>query len=187
MFPSLRTSAFTLFALLLLACAPAWAKTSDRNQPTHIDAGYQDGDYSGNGKTNLSQGVILTQGTLTITSDSGVVQMRNNQITQASFTGTPVKMRQQLNDGTWMDAVADRIDYDMTTDILILTGNYTVTSAKGTNSGQRMVYNTRTSTMQSGGDGTRVITIIPPRNPQNTATPNEQTAPATTPTTQDKP
>jgi lipopolysaccharide export system protein LptA len=143
----------------------------------HIDAGYQVSDLSNNGKTDMSQGVTLTQGTLTITADSGTVQMHNGDFTQASFTGKPVKLRQQLDDGTWMDAVADRIDFDMTTDILILTGNYTVTSARGSSSGQRMVYNTRTGAMQAGGDGTRVTTVIKPRNQQN----------ATTADTKDKP
>ncbi len=60
---------------------------------------------------------------------------------RAVFTGKQAKMKQQLDDGTWMDAVADRIDYDIKTEIITLTGNYKVTSARGT--GQRMVYTHR--------------------------------------------
>jgi len=90
---------------------------------------------------------------------------------RAVFTGKQAKMKQQLDDGTWMDAVADRIDYDITTEIITLTGNYKVTSARGTNAGQRMVYNTRSGEMNSGGDGSRVRTVIPPKNKTPAAAP----------------
>ena len=35
---------------------------------------------------------------------------------------------------------------------------------RGSNSGQRMVYNTKTGSVKSGGDGTRVKTVIQPRS-----------------------
>jgi lipopolysaccharide export system protein LptA len=178
MFPNLRVSALPLLTLLLVAL-PLWAKTSDRHQEMHIDAGYQDSYLTDNGKVVWAQTVIITQGTLSIHADGGTALRRNGEFTQASFTGTPVKLRQQLDDGTWMDAVADRIDFDMSTDTLTLVGNYTVTSPRGSSSGQRMVYNTRTGAMQSGGDGTRVITVFKPKSAQG--------APETAPATQDKP
>ena len=43
---------------------------------------------------------------------------------RAVFTGKQATMKQQLDDGTWMDAVADRIDYDIKTEIITLTGSY---------------------------------------------------------------
>ncbi|PTT41973.1 lipopolysaccharide transport periplasmic protein LptA, partial [Stenotrophomonas sp. HMWF022] len=48
---------------------------------------------------------------------------------------------------------------------------YKVTSARGTNAGQRMVYNTRSGEMNSGGDGSRVRTVIPPKNKTPAAAP----------------
>ena len=63
-----------------------------------------------------------------------------------------------------MTATADRLDYDVLNDVITLTGNYKVSSPKGSNSGQKMVYNTKTGAMQSGGDGTRVRTVIQPKN-----------------------
>ena len=80
-------------------------------------------------------------------------------------------MKQQMDDGTMMNARADRIVYEPHREILTLTGNFKIESPQGSNSGQKMVYNMGTGQMQSGGDGTRVRTVIQPRN----ATPAKKT------------
>ncbi|MFT3755166.1 MAG: lipopolysaccharide transport periplasmic protein LptA [Pseudoxanthomonas sp.] len=164
-----------MFVLTLLAASAAWAKTSDRNQDMAIDAGHQQSDYSDNGKTVWSQGVTVTQGTLSIKADSGTLQMRNGDPSLATFVGKPVKLRQQTDDGDWMDAQADRIDYDMNSETITLIGNYKITSSKGSNSGQRMVYNTKNGNMQAGGDGSRVQTVIKPKSAQGKAKPATST------------
>ena len=160
-----------VLALGLLVPAFAQAKSSDRDQPMNIDSGAQTGTLTGDGKTTLSQGVIITQGTLDLRSSEAEIYMKDGEAVRAVFTGKQAKMKQQLDDGTWMDAVADKIDYDIKTEIITLTGNYKVTSARGTNAGQRMVYNTRTGEMNSGGDGSRVRTVIPPKNKTPAAQP----------------
>ncbi|MFT3763436.1 MAG: lipopolysaccharide transport periplasmic protein LptA [Pseudoxanthomonas sp.] len=185
--PSPRASALlssTLLLSLLLAAAAVGAKTSDRAQDMAIDAGHQESDYSDNGKTVWSQGVTVTQGSLSIQADSGTLQMRNGDPSLATFVGKPVKLRQQMDDGTWMDAKADRIEYDLNSETITLIGNYTVSSPKGSNSGQRMVYNTKSGAMQAGGDGTRVQTVIKPKSAQGKATvgkPAPADKPAATP------
>jgi len=160
-----------LLAFGLLVPALTQAKSTDRNEPMNIDAGAQAGNLTGDGKTTLSQGVIITQGTLDLRSSEAEIYMKDGEAVRAVFTGKQAKMKQQLDDGTWMDAVADKIDYDIKTEIITLTGNYKVTSARGTNAGQRMVYNTRTGEMNSGGDGSRVRTVIPPKNKTPAAQP----------------
>lgn len=164
MHPSLRASALLL--PLLLACAAAWAKSSDRNQDMIIDAGHQIGSYEGNSKIVLSKGVTVSQGSLDIRSSAGEVYMNNGEISRAVFTGKQVKLKQQLEDGSWMDATADRVEYDMAGETITFIGNYTVKSPRGSNSGQKMVYNTKTGNMESGGDGTRVRTVIKPKSAQ---------------------
>ena len=158
--------------LLLLPLADAGAKSSDRNQAMTIDSGSQSGNMEGNGKTVLGGGVVVTQGTLEIRSAAAEIYMADGEISRSVFTGKQVKMKQQMDDGTWMDAQADRVEYDMKTETITFIGNYTVKSDRGSNSGQRMVYNTKTGNMESGGDGTRVHTVIQPKN--KTATPAPQ-------------
>ena len=150
--------------LLLLPAAGAVAKSTDRNQAMSIDAGGQSGNLEGDGKTVLSGGVIITQGTLDLRSSDAEIYMKDGEAVRAVFTGKQAKLRQQLDDGSWMDASADRIDYDIKAEVLTMTGNYHVKSARGTNAGQKMTYNTRTGEMNSGGDGTRVRTVIQPKN-----------------------
>ena len=152
--------------LLLLPLADAGAKSSDRNQAMTIDSGSQSGNMEGNGKTVLGGGVVVTQGTLEIRSAAAEIYMADGEISRSVFTGKQVKMKQQMDDGTWMDAQADRVEYDMKTETITFIGNYTVKSDRGSNSGQRMVYNTKTGNMQSGGDGTRVRTVIQPKSAQ---------------------
>ena len=152
--------------LLLLPVADVVAKSSDRNQAMTIDSGSQSGNMEGNGKTVLGGGVVVTQGTLEIRSAAAEIYMADGEVSRSVFTGKQVKMKQQMDDGTWMDAQADRVEYDMKTETIIFIGNYTVKSDRGSNSGQRMVYNTKSGNMQSGGDGTRVRTVIQPKSAQ---------------------
>ena len=159
--PILRAS--FLVGALLLAPSVVLAKSSDRNQPMSLDAGHQVGSLEGNGTITMSGGVIVQQGSLDIRSQTGVVTMKNNDITRVVFTGSPVTLKQQMEDGGMMNATANRIDYDLVNEIVTFTGNYTVKTPKGSNSGQKLVYNLRTGTMESGGDGTRVKTVIQPR------------------------
>ena len=159
--PILRAS--FLVGALLLAPSVVLAKSSDRNQPMSLDAGHQVGSLEGNGTITMSGGVIVQQGSLDIRSQTGVVTMKNNDITRVVFTGSPVTLKQQMEDGGMMNATANRIDYDLVNEIITFTGNYTVKTPKGSNSGQKLVYNLRTGNMESGGDGTRVKTVIQPR------------------------
>ena len=150
--------------LLLLPVADVVAKSSDRNQAMTIDSGSQSGNMEGNGKTVLGGGVVVTQGTLEIRSAAAEIYMADGEVSRSVFTGKQVKMKQQMDDGTWMDAQADRVEYDMKTETITFIGNYTVKSDRGSNSGQRMVYNTKSGNMQSGGDGTRVRTVFQPKS-----------------------
>ena len=152
--------------LLLLPVADVVAKSSDRSQAMTIDSGSQSGNMEGNGKTVLGGGVVVTQGTLEIRSAAAEIYMADGEVSRSVFTGKQVKMKQQMDDGTWMDAQADRVEYDMKTETITFIGNYTVKSDRGSNSGQRMVYNTKSGNMQSGGDGSRVRTVIQPKSAQ---------------------
>jgi len=160
--PILRASLLTVMALSMPAMA--WAKSSDRNQPIHLDSDRQEGVMDGNSTNVWTGNVTLKQGTLDIAAQRAELTQRNGDASKAVFTGNPAKLRQQQDDGTWMDATANRIEYDMTSEVITLIGNYTVKSPRGSNSGQRMVYNTKTGNVQSGGDGTRVKTVIQPKS-----------------------
>ncbi|WP_313253938.1 lipopolysaccharide transport periplasmic protein LptA [Stenotrophomonas sp.] len=157
-----KLASITLLAALL-APGLAWAKSSDRNQPMTIDSNNNDCNFSDNGKCQFRGDVVIVQGTLEIHADSADVIQRNGETERVILTGKQATLKQQMDDNTWMNARADNMDYNISSEVIILTGNYNVESERGTNAGQRMVYNTRSGAMQSGGDGTRVRTVIQPK------------------------
>ncbi|NDK39163.1 lipopolysaccharide transport periplasmic protein LptA [Pseudoxanthomonas gei] len=170
--PTLRASLFAVLALSMPGLT--WAKSSDRNQPIYLDSNNQEGVMDGNSTNVWTGNVTLKQGSLDISAQRAELTQRNGDPSLAVFTGSPVRLRQQQDDGTWMDATASRIEYNMSTETITLIGNYTVKSPRGSNSGQRMVYNTKTGSIKSGGDGTRVKTVIQPKS-AGTAKPPEAT------------
>ena len=155
--------------VLLLACllAPALAdaRSTDRNQPMELVADSQDCNVAdANSRCVFTGSVAIVQGTLEVHASRAEVVRRNGDIDQVILTGSQATMKQQMDDGTMMNARADRIVYEPRREVLTLTGNFKIESPQGSNSGQKMVYNMGTGQMQSGGDGTRVRTVIQPRN-----------------------
>ena len=157
---------FASLVLLAGALCPSlgWAKASDRNQPMTIDSTGSDCNLVGeNGKCRFTGNVVITQGTLEIHADAADIIQKNGETDRVVLTGKQATLKQQMDDNTWMNARADTLDYSIASETIILIGNYKVESERGSNSGQRMTYNTRTGAMQSGGDGTRVRTVIQPK------------------------
>ncbi len=149
----------------VLHAGGAEARTSDRSKPMDIDAGSQQGTFDQNGRTLLSGGVTITQGTLDIRSDTAEIWLRSSEPTRAVFTGGPVVLKQELDDGSPMTAKANKVDYNLQTEIVVFTGNVSIQQPRGTMSGERVVYNLKSGQVNSGGEGAgRVRMRIQPKN-----------------------
>ena len=160
---------FALIALLLPGLA--LARSSDRNQPMTLDADSSDCNLADeSGKCRFTGNVVIEQGTLYITADAADVYRRNGETSRVVLTGRQATLRQQMDDGTPMTATANTMDYSISNETIVLTGNYKVESPRGTNAGQRMTYNMATGNMNSGGDGSRVRTVLQPKAPAATET-----------------
>lgn len=156
--------------VVLLAATAAFARSSDRQQPMDIEAGHQSGTFSGDSTNILSGGVHITQGSLDITSTTARITLVNGDPTRAVFSGEPVVLKQIMDDGTPMSASANAIDYNLHTDIVVFTGNVSIEQPRGSMSGERVVYNLKTGSVESGGEGAgRVKMRILPRNRGATA------------------
>jgi len=154
------------FVTTLVLSDTARAKTADRGQPMIISSDSTNCNVTANGHCHHRGNVEINQGTLEIRADSAQIQKRNDEIHRIIFTGRQATLKQQLDDSTWTNARADRIDYKLNDNMVILTGNYEVSSIQGTTTGHRMIYNVLTGEIRSGGDGTRVRTVITPKNPR---------------------
>lgn len=151
-------------AVLALAFAgTAAARDSDRNQPMNIESDRQEGTLDGNSVNVLTGNVTITQGSLDIRAGRADIHQRGGDVVRAVLTGNQAVLKQQMDDGSPMTAKADRIDYDMTADVIVLTGNYTVTTPRGSTSGQRLTYNLKSGRVESGGDSGRVRMTIQPK------------------------
>ncbi|TXH81580.1 MAG: lipopolysaccharide transport periplasmic protein LptA, partial [Pseudoxanthomonas sp.] len=103
------------------------------------------------------------QGTLDIRASKADIHQSGGEVVRAVLTGSQAVLKQQMDDGSPMTAKADRIDYNMSTDVVVLTGNYTVTTPRGSTSGQRLTYALKSGRIESGGEaGSRVKMTIQP-------------------------
>ena len=149
---SVRPASLLLAIALGALCAgPTAARSTDRSQPMDIEAGHQSGTVDYSQPTILTGNVKIVQGTLHIDADRAVISFKDGEASQAVLTGNQAVLKQQMDDGTPMTATADRIDYDMVADVVVLTGNYTVTTQRGSTSGQRLTYNLKSGQVDSGG------------------------------------
>jgi len=147
----------------------AAAKSSDRNQPLDVDAGASDCSVSNEQlPCLLTSGVTINQGTLEIQATRADLRRRGGEFQRVILNGGPVRMKQQMDDGGWVDATAAQADYNMQSDTVVLTGNAVVNQpGRGKMEGQRIVYNMSTGQVQGGGEGQgRVRMQFQPRNPQ---------------------
>lgn len=148
-----------------LAAGTASARSSDRNKPMNIDADTQDCTLDDNGTCTFTGKVVITQGTMDIRAAKAVIYRSNGEASRGVLTGSPATLKQQMDDGSPMTARASTIDYDMRSEIVTLTGDVKLDQPRGTMTGQRVVYNTKSGQVNSGGEGGgRVKMTIQPRN-----------------------
>jgi len=185
-----RTTRILAVALASLAFAgAAAARDSDRNQNMNIQASHSEGSLDDTGVYTFTGAVVITQGTMEIHSDRADIHRAGGEIAKAELTGKPATLKQQMNDGSWMNARANRIDYDTRNDVIVLIGDYTVTTPRGTTTGQRLTYDLKSSRVESGGESGRISMTFVPKSAQ-TNNPDPKPAPKTPapkPSAQDKP
>jgi len=162
-----RLIASALLVAGALGCVgAAFARSSDRNQPMDVAADRTDCSVDANGPCTFSGTVHISQGTLDIRAAHADVRRGGGDIRSVKLTGSPVMMKQQLDDGATMNARAARIDYDLPADTIVLSGDAFVEQpGQSSIRSERIVYNMRTGQVQSGGEGNgRVKLRLMPKN-----------------------
>lgn len=177
-------------ALAMVSSAPLWARSTDRSKPINIDAGHQQGSTDESTPTVFSGGVHITQGTLDIKSNVAELTVRNGDPTRAVFTGSQVVMKQEMDDGAPVNARADKVDYDLTTETIVFIGNAYMENPRGSTSGPTITYNMKSGRIDSGGGGAggggRVKTTIVPKSAGQPAPAKPAAKPAQSQPSQDK-
>jgi lipopolysaccharide export system protein LptA len=169
-------------AAALTVCGAAQAKTSDKTQLIHINsnafAGNQD-----TGKITFSGDVKMDQGTFNAGGDNAVGYTDPNDTSQwqrVVLTGNPAHFQQTQDNGTLVHGQAQTIDYEVSENSVVLTGNAEVVQqGRGEFHGERLVYNTDTGQIVGNApSGGRVHITLQPRSKPAPA--SAQPAPAST-------
>lgn len=179
----LRALAFACAFAGVAAANSAQARQTDSSQPVLVKADNSVMDQD-KGIATLTGHVSLDQGTMQIEGDKAIGHFdQNNQIQRAVVTGNPARFRQTLDDNSLVHGSASNIDYQVSENTVILTGNAVVVhEGQGDFHGAKLTYNTDTGSINgTGGVGGQVhMTLVPkPKSAKPSAnTPATPAAPA---------
>lgn len=162
----LLASAITASGLLI---SVANALPSDANEPIRLLA--DKATYSERtGVTTYSGNVTITQGTLKMTADNLTVNLTpSRDIDSAVATGRPATIQQIVTQEKGLaKGQANRIDYNVKTGIVTLTGNAKLTQNGGSFSGNVIRYSLKVGDIEAtagstGGVSQRVELVFPPQ------------------------
>jgi len=124
---------------LLSFSMSAVALESDRQQPLEINANATDGTL-GDGITTMRGDVEIRQGTLHITADEAEVKKADGRVQSVTFRGQPAYLEQEIEEQGLVKATAGKIDYQVATGIVTLTGNADVQHPQYQISGDILTY-----------------------------------------------
>jgi lipopolysaccharide export system protein LptA len=132
-----------------------------------------------NSHWTISGDVRITAEGGSLSSDKAIVAFRNKLISAATITGAPAKFEQQREDGTTAHGRANTIDYETNSGTVSFNTNAFLSWGRNEISGQQLVYNIRTQSVQgqarpgaATGDG-RVRIVIQPDKPPQITTPDK--------------
>jgi lipopolysaccharide export system protein LptA len=95
---------------------------SDRQQPLDIRADASDGTL-GDGTATLRGNVEIRQGSLLIRSDVARVERIEGRVRRFELDGSPVHLQQEIEEEGLVEAEARKVEYEVATGIVTLTGN----------------------------------------------------------------
>jgi lipopolysaccharide export system protein LptA len=180
-----RLSACCAMVAALLAPAALHAEKADRDKPINIVADTSSMDDLK--KVSVLEGnVVITQGTMTIRANRVILKQLPDGTQTATAYGNPVAMRQK-RDGVdeYVDAYAQRVEYNDRSEIVELFDNARVISGKNDVRNVYITYNMTTEKAEAKcppsnpqcGQRT-VITIQPQRKQADGKAPGNGKAPA---------
>jgi lipopolysaccharide export system protein LptA len=157
-----RASRFIPALLLLALAQTAGAASNDRQQEMLIGADYTNAALDGDGEAVLRGNVLIEQGSLRVEADEATVTRRGGEISLVELDGTPARLQQRNDDGALMRARARRIEYQLDSEVIVMTGGVEVDQPQGTMRGERITYDLASGRLNAGGEGGRIFMRIAP-------------------------
>jgi lipopolysaccharide export system protein LptA len=177
-----RVELLVLLITAMLACGLAQAKQTDKNQPININANAFAGSQD-SGKITFTGSVTMDQGSFHADGAKATGYTDPNDTSQwqrVVLTGSPAHFRQTQDNGTLVHGQALTIDYKVSENTVVLTGDAgVVQEGRGEFHGNQLVYNTDSGEIQgTPAAGGRVHITLQPRSKPAPAKPAPTGAPA---------
>ena len=164
---------------LLFASEWALALKSDRQQPLEVKADSTDGTL-GDGKATLLGNVEIRQGTLLIKADIAEVEKVEGRVRRFELNGNPVHLQQEIEEEGLVTAEANKIEYEVASGQVTLTGAADVIHPQYHISGEVLKYDMNVQHFQgSGGEDNGRIRIRLDPEVVPGSLPEEEVAPET--------
>jgi lipopolysaccharide export system protein LptA len=150
----------TVLVMLLLVTAPAWALKTDRAQEMTINA---DQSRAEGDRVEFTGNVKIDQGSLKIRAAHAVVDQKGGEIERVVFDGSPATLQQEIENQGLMNAAATTIDYLLSEDKVVLSGDVRIQQPRGTMRSERVVYHVKTGLIDAGNQTGGVTMTIKPK------------------------
>ena len=163
-----RVELLVLIIAAMLACGLAQAKQTDKNQPININASAFAGSQD-SGKITFTGSVTMDQGSFHADGAKATGYTDPDDTSQwqrVVLTGNPAHFRQTQDNGTLVHGQAATIDYKVSENTVILTGDASVVQqGRGEFHGNRLTYNTDSGEIRgTPAAGGRVHITLQPRS-----------------------
>ena len=137
--------------LLLAVSGPAFALKTDRQQPLDVDADRSDGTL-GDGTATMQGNILIRQGSLLIRAETANVEKTEGKVKRIELIGGPVHLQQEIEEHGLVTAEAGKMEYEVATGIVTLTGAADVIHPQYHISGEVLVYDMNLQHFQGSGD-----------------------------------
>jgi lipopolysaccharide export system protein LptA len=165
-----------IIKLILVTSSPAIALKSDVNRLVAIGSRKQSLDMQNNVST-FTDNVVIKQGTIDIRADKVVVTQpgeNQNKIYIEAF-GDPVTFHQMQDSGKPVKGHAQKVSYDVATQLITLIGNAYLEQLDSNVKSDRITYLVQQQQMQAVSDkGKRVTTVLVPSQLQDKNRKNQE-------------
>lgn len=159
-------------SLLLAFSTAASALTGDSSKPVKVDSENQALDMQGNVATFTGK-VVVTQGSIKIVADKVVVTRPGGDSKKmiVDAYGNLATFYQMQDNGKPVQGHAQKMHYELATDMVELTGNAYLEQLDSNVKGDRITYLVKEQKMQAyGNTGKRVTTVLVPSQLQDKGT-----------------
>lgn len=149
--------------IIIFCTATGQAFAVDRNQPIELEADQVELDDVKGTSTYIGK-VKLVQGDLSLQADRVIVFLKDSKIIRIQAEGAPARFKDKLEDNRQVEAEAKQMDYNVSDEEILLTGDGMLNQNGNILRNDRIHYNLTTGTLKAGGKDAeqRVKVILQP-------------------------